>query len=319
MGTEKLTGVQKKVEPFIGMRRLRILNTKKRKNKRLIFIILVSILISTIFLLLKKGIILSIIMFIIVFSFFLLYFYFKAKLAESARVRRMESVFPDFLQLMSSNLRAGMTIDKAMLLSVRKEFNPLDQEIEKTGRDIATGKKVEIALEDMSKRINSDKISKTILLILSGIKAGGNLATLLEQTSVNMRERGFVEKRAASNVLMYVIFIFLAVAIGTPLLFSLSTLLVETLTSLLSGIPAVESTNLPFTLSTVNISTTFVKWFSVVFIIVTDVLASLVLGLVSKGEEKQGLKYLLPLLAISLGIFFITRFFLSGFISGLIA
>ena len=32
----------------------------------------------------------------------------------------------------------------------------------------------------------------------------------------------------------------------------------------------------------------------------TDILASLVLGLVSKGEEKQGLKFFLPLLIISL-------------------
>lgn len=318
MEIKKLKEIQKKAEAFTGMRQLRVLNIKKRKNKKLIFAILTSLVISTISLLLKKGIIISIIVLIAAFSLFLLYFYFKAKLAESARIRRMESVFPDFLQLMSSNLRAGMTIDKSMLLSARKEFSPLDQEIEKTGRDIATGKKVELALLDMSKRINSEKITKTILLILSGIKAGGNIATLLEQTSVNMRERGFVEKRAASNVLMYVIFIFLAVSVGAPLLFSLSTLLVETLTSLLSGIPTTESTGLPFTLSTVNISITFVKYFSVIFIITTDILASLVLGLVSKGEEKQGLRYLLPLLIISLGVFFATRFFLSGFVSGLI-
>jgi len=318
MEIEKLKEMQKKAEAFTDMKQSRILNIKKRKKKKLIFVILISLVISTISLLLKKGLIISIIILIVVFSFILLYFYFKAKLAKSDRIRKMESVFPDFLQLMSSNLRAGMTIDKSMLLSVRKEFNPLDQEIEKTGKDIATGKKVEVALLDMSKRINSEKISKTILLILSGIKAGGNLATLLEQTSANMRERGFIEKRAASNVLMYVIFIFIAVAIGAPLLFSLSTLLVETLTSLLSGIPTTESTGLPFTLSTANISITFVKYFSVVFIITTDILASLVLGLVSKGEEKQGLKYLLPLLIISLGIFFATRFFLSGFVSGLI-
>lgn len=318
MEVEELKKIQKKAESFTNVRELRRLNTKRRKSKRLIFAILTSLVISTISLLLKKGLIISIIILIMVFSSFLLYFYFKLKLEESTRIRKIEFVFPDFLQLMSSNLRAGMTIDKSMLLSARKEFKPLDMEIEKTGRDIATGKKVEIALMDMSKRINSEKINKTILLILSGIKAGGNIATLLEQTSVNMRERGFVEKRAASNVLMYVIFIFLAVAIGAPLLFSLSTLLVETLTSLLSGIPNTESANLPFTLSTVNISITFVKYFSVVFIITTDILASLVLGLVSKGEEKQGLRYLLPLLLISLGIFFITRFLLSDVVSGLI-
>jgi pilus assembly protein TadC len=318
MESEKLKKIQKKVEPFLSARRLGVLDRKKRKNKKLIIIVLIGLVVSTISLLLGKGVIFSIIALILFLAFFILYFYFKVRLAKSTRIRKMESVFPDFLQLMSSNLRAGMTIDKAMLLSVRKEFSPLDKEIEKTGRDIATGQKVELALLDMSKRISSEKINKTILLILSGIKAGGNVATLLEQTSANMRERGFVEKRAASNVLMYVIFIFLAVSVGAPLLFSLSTLLVETLTSLLSGIPTTEATGLPFTLSTANISITFVKYFSIVFIIFTDVLASLVLGLVSKGEEKQGLRFLLPLLLISLSIFFAVRFFLADFIGGLV-
>ena len=290
-----------------------------RKKKKIIFFgFLTGLIISTISFFLNRKIIYSIIILIVIPILFFLYFYFKTQLEKSARIEKMEKVFPDFLQLMSSNLRAGITIDRSMLLSVRPEFDPLDKEIQKTGRDIATGKDIESSLLDMSKRIKSEKIHKTILLIISGIRAGGNIATLLEETSVHMRERGFVEKRAASNVLMYVIFIFLAVSVGTPVLFSLSSLLVETLTSLLSGLPEVEaSMTMPFTLSSISISITFIKYFCLVFIIVTDVLAALILGLVSKGEEKQGLKYLLPLLIISLSIFFIIRFALSGFMKGL--
>ena len=110
---------------------------------------------------------------------------------------------------MSSNLRAGITIDRSMLLSAREEFDPLDKEILKTGRDITTGKDIQSALQNMSKRIGSNKIAKTVLLIISGIKAGGDVATLLEETAVHMREKSFLEKKAASSVLMYVIFYFL--------------------------------------------------------------------------------------------------------------
>ena len=69
-----------------------------------------------------------------------LYFYFKDTLKESARIKKIEDVFPDFLQLVSSNLRAGMTIDRSILISSRKEFAPLDEEILKVGKDITTGK-----------------------------------------------------------------------------------------------------------------------------------------------------------------------------------
>lgn len=291
---------------------------KHRRDRILFFGIFFALIFSIIYFMIKKQIVFSIIVFVSVLGLSLFYSLFSNKLKESARIKKIEEVFPDFLQLMSSNLRAGITIDRAMLLSARPEFYPLDQEILQVGRNITTGKDIEVALLEMTKRIKSEKISKTILLIISGIKAGGNLAILLEETSINLRERDFVEKRAASNVMTYVIFIFIAVSVGAPALFSLSGILVETLTNLLGGLPAIEApVNIPFTLSSVNISLRFITYFSLIFIIVTDILASLILGLVSKGEEKQGLKYLVPILIISLSIFFLIKFSLSGFVSGL--
>lgn len=247
-----------------------------------------------------------------------IYFVIRQILLEVARLKKMENAFPDFIQLVSSNLRAGMTTDKALLLSSRKEFAPLDEEILHLGKDMVTGKEISMALEEMGKRINSEKITKTIGLIVSGIRSGGNLATLLEQTSSNMRERDFVEKRAASNVLMYVIFIFFAVAVGAPILFGLSSVLVEILTDLLATLPEIDaSVSVPFTLTSINISVTFITYFALAFIIATDVMASLVLGLVSKGEEKEGLKYLLPLTFVSVIIFLVVKIFLRNYFTGL--
>ena len=234
----------------------------------------------------------------------------------------MEDIFPDFIELMASNLRAGMTIDRALLLSSRKEFAPLDVEILALGKDILTGKEINNALLAMAERIKSDKISKTIIVINSGIKSGGNLAIILEQTAANMRERGFIEKRAASNVLMYLIFIFFAVAVGAPALFALSSVLVEILSSILGNIPQVEASTrigIPFTLSSVNVSVNFIIYFSVVFLFVINILASLLLGLVSKGEEKAGSKYILPLSVLSLTVFFTVRIFISSRFSDLLA
>ncbi|MDD5192462.1 MAG: type II secretion system F family protein [Candidatus Nanoarchaeia archaeon] len=289
--------------------------SEKQKRKWMIIIgILVGLIASSTFLLVTKKVTISV---IIVFGIPILtyaFFYFTNNLKKYRRVKKMEEVFPDFLQLMSSNLRAGITIDRSMLLSVREEFDPLDKEIQKAGREIATGKSMETSLLNMGERIGSEKIQKTILLIISGMRAGGNLATLLDQTATNLRESDFIEKKAASSVLMYVIFIFIAVSAGAPALFALSTVLVEILTTLLAGIPAMDSSvSLPFTLSTISISVNFIIYFALTFIVVIDILASLVLGLVSKGEEREGIKYLPAILIISLVIFFAIRFFLSGF------
>jgi len=249
---------------------------------------------------------------------FQIYLAIRQILKESERLKKMENSFPDFIQLVSSNLRAGMTTDKALLLSSRKEFAPLDEEILHLGKDLVTGKEIAVALEEMGERIKSEKIRKTINLIVSGIKSGGNLAILLEETSSSMRERNFVEKRAASNVLMYVIFIFFAVAIGAPILFGLSSVLVEILTNLLSTLPEIDaSVAIPFTLTSISVSVSFITYFALAFIIATDIMASLVLGLVSKGEEKEGLKYLLPLALVSIVIFLVVRVVLRDYFGNL--
>ena len=299
------------------------LSSKEKSMRKRISIIsvIVGLFISSIVLIIYKNPLISIASFLLTVILIFIYIYFKTNLKISGRIKKIEEVFPDFLQLMSSNLRAGMTIDRAILLSSRPEFAPLDEEILKTGKDIATSKDIERALLDLSKRIGSEKIHKTILLIISGIRSGGDLAILLEETSSSMREREFIEKKAYSNVLMYIIFIFLVVSIFAPALFSLSNILVEVLTKILSSVPASQPSNLnlPFaTLSKVTISTRFTTYFSIMFIIAIDILASLVLGLVSKGEEKEGLKYLPAILILSLVVFFAAKMFISGFLSGII-
>ncbi len=297
------------------MKIIKKLNFGKKKsggNKSLFHITsaTASLIIGLVIFLISRsllGLLISIAAFFLLVEF---YFIIRKRLKRATDVKKMEDSFPDFIELMSSNLRAGMTIDKALILSSRKEFAPLDKEILALGKDIITGREVSRALKDMADRIGSEKIHKTVNLIISGIRSGGNLSILLEETATNMRERNYVEKRAASNVLMYVIFIFFAVSIGAPLLFGLSSVLVEILTKILSSFPETQTANtgLPFSITKINITVNFIIYFAMAFLIVIDVLASLVLGLVSKGQEREGLKYTVPLIVMSLSVFFITRF-----------
>jgi len=245
--------------------------------------------------------------------------YMKISMDASSRVSKMEKLFPDFLQLMSSNLRAGMTVEKAFMSSARPELSPLNEEIRETGRDVATGKDISVAFRDMAKRIDSEEINNIVSLIISGLRTGGNISSLLQTISSNMREKAHLEKKASSNVTMYVIFIFVAVAIGAPVLFGLSTVLVEIILDLTASLPEIESSqmSMPFTFSGIDLSVNFVIYFGIAFIVATDFISSLLLGLVNKGSEKYGIKYLFPLVAISLGVFFVIRTALSGFIEGL--
>ncbi len=283
-------------------------------NRAMFACLILSIISSLVFFFLNYNLAFSLLVFVL--SNIFVFFYVSLK--ASARIKQMEKFFPDVISLMASNLRAGITIDRSFLLSARPEFAPLDDEILKTGKDVATGKDFKTALEEMGRRIDSQKISKIINLIVSGLNAGGNISDLLEQTSSNMKEKEFIEKRATSSILMYVIFIFFAVGVGAPILFSLSTVLVKIVIDISSQLPEAGSytTNLAISFSEVSITPQFIIYYSLIFMIVTDLISSLVIGLVNKGEGKAGLKYFIPLVIFSIGVFFLFRTIVSSFIGG---
>jgi len=288
----------------------------ERYHNKSVYISLILALISVqIFYFFKINFLYSPLIFIIIN----LFFYLRVSLIASARIRQMEEVFPDVISLMASNLRSGITIDRAFLLSARPEFAPIDEEIRMAGRDIATGKDVVTALKCMGDRIDSEKINKIIYLIVSGIKSGGNISELLEETSTNMREKEFLEKRASSSILMYVIFIFFAISIGAPMLFSLSSVLIEIIIKMASMVPDTGTVqmNLPLAFNNIGLSPKFVVYFSIVFIIITDYISSMVIGLVNKGDSKEGLKYFIPLVLFSISVFFLFRIILLKFLAGL--
>lgn len=244
--------------------------------------------------------------------------YFWLILQSDAKARFVEQILPDVLQLMSSNLRAGLTTDKALLLSARPEFGPFQNEINQIGKEITIGKDLGEALLDAGKRINSERLKKTMALIVSGLRAGGELASLLDQTAKNLRKEMIVDSKIRSNVMMYVIFIFVAVCFGAPMLFALSTFLVEVVTQNLQGIEIPEETSMefPITFSEINIDIDFILMFSVIFLVTSSVFGGLILGSISKGKEREGIKFMPLLLAVSLGTFFAIRFLIRTVLGG---
>jgi len=247
------------------------------------------------------------------FSFYLL------SMKADKKTQIIEDHLPDALQLMAGNLRAGFAIDRALLLSIRPEFGALKNEINLVAKEITMGKNIIDSLLNMTKRVRGKTFKKTILLIVSGIKSGGELASLLEKTAEHLIQKKLVDKKVRSSVNMYVIFIFVAMSIGAPLLFGLSSYLIGILSDILSKttLPTGSMVNLPFQFSSrQDIDKGFILLFSILFIITTVILGSLIVGLITKGREKSGVKYIIPLLLLAIGLFLMTRIIINKLVGG---
>ena len=240
-------------------------------------------------------------------------------LTADSRARFVEELLPDALQLMASNLRAGLTVDRALLLSARPEFGHFKDELNYVGKQLATGKELGAALMELSSRIRSDKLKKTFQIIVSAMASGGELAELLVQTASNLRQQRLVEQRVRSSVLVYVIFIFSAIAFGAPMLFGLSSFLVEVISDIFSKVqlPPQGATNLPLSFTKVSVPPSFINTYTIVSMIFTSIMGSLILGLIAKGKEKEGLKYLPILVIVTLSLYFLVKLSIKTLLGGL--
>ncbi|MEK6860473.1 MAG: hypothetical protein AABY07_00740, partial [Nanoarchaeota archaeon] len=123
-----------------------------------------------------------------------------------------------------------------------------------------------------------------------------------------------------ANVLVYVIFIFSAIGFGAPMLFSLSSFLIEVVTDIFSKIqlpPTTVSAQLPLAFTKISISPKFVNTYTITSLILTSIMGSLILGLISRGKEKEGLKFLPILIMLTVSLFFLIKFLIRNLLGGL--
>jgi hypothetical protein len=250
-------------------------------------------------------------------SFFIYYFTVTTIVGMLAdqRAKNVENILPDVLLLISSNLRSGISTDEAITSSARKEFGFFADRINFVGEKISTGVPVAEAMAELSKGINSPILKKTVNLIVEGIRSGGELGVILEETAADIRDTEILQKEVRSIIFVYAIFIFIAAIVTAPILYAVSTHLSQTLTKL-SGEVAVTflSKGSPtLALAPSSLTQDFLLTFAYVNLIITSVFGALMVSLISRGNEKYGIKYAPIFAAIAIVLFLIARALIGTF------
>ena len=224
---------------------------------------------------------------------------------------------PDVLQLIASNIKAGLTTERSLFVSARPEFGPLTVELKTASKNIIAGDRIEHALLEIPKKIKSKILERTLWLLAEGIKNGGQIADLLIELGNDLREENIVKAEIKSNISMYIILIFIAAAFGAPMLFGVSSFIVgileeqmgtvdldaDALKEMQRGSPMGNMMGVP----TASVGEDFVVGFVGVSIIVTSVFAGLTIGVINSGKEKEGVKYIPFVLLISFVLFYLVR------------
>ena len=262
-----------------------------------------------------QFILFAVIAFVLVEAVAYLVIYFKAE----DRTKRVEEILPDALQLIGANVRAGMTPYQALKRAARKEFGPLEEEINRaTARALGTESFSQLLL-DISKRIRSEILERAMELFATSMKSGGRLAKLLEELAHDVEETRSLKRELVTSTKTYIAFIMFTIVIGAPLLLAISIQFVKIITGMQarSGVTDVGF-GLGFLAGQIAITPDFLIKLSIWMLIITGLLASMLLGAIAEGKPTYGFRYSPVIVIGSLVVFAVFRYVIGNFFGGLL-
>ncbi|MBN2477923.1 type II secretion system F family protein [Candidatus Micrarchaeota archaeon] len=255
---------------------------------------------------------------IIAFFFIGILLYTLVTLSTERRTKEVEEVLPDYLLLVSSNIKAGMTLDQAMWYAAKPEFGILSEETRGVIKKSFSGQPLDQCLDELSVRFESKVFHRTVLLLKQALATGGEISEVLENTAQDARDSIILKKETTASLVLYEIFVIFAAMVGTPFLFAVAAKLISILEKAFSQLPADFSFQqglfLVGSFSPVPIITSGnFFWFAIATIFVTSLFSSLIVGVIRTGSKNQGIKYFPVILAVSYVIYFLVSGLLESF------
>jgi tight adherence protein B len=114
---------------------------------------------------------------------------YTLRFLAARRRKRFGLQLPDVLTGLSGSLRAGRSIGQAIEALSREVEDPVGRELRKVVAEVRLGRTLHETLHDAAERVGSDDFKWAVLAMQIQAEVGGNLAELLDQVAVTMRER----------------------------------------------------------------------------------------------------------------------------------
>jgi len=221
---------------------------------------------------------------------------------ENKTQREKDNMFLEFSRDLVESVESGIPISKAIIGMKAKNFGKLSIHIEKLANQIQLGIPIQKALETFAYDTKSPTIIRAITLIIEADKTGGNISTILESIakSVFETEKLKAERRAAiSSIVMegyiiFLIFIIIMIVVEVQII-PITSGIVGTSFSSGSALPGMDSGLFGGQGSSPQeFGTAFLA-----LLITQGLFAGLIIGKLSEGDIKAGIKHSFIMVAMA--------------------
>ncbi|MDY6966152.1 MAG: type II secretion system F family protein [Halobacteriota archaeon] len=229
----------------------------------------------------------------------LTYFY-ETKSRKEKKVRRD---IPDFLHKLAITNEIGMTLPQSIELMSKSDSGSITPEVKKIWNDIDWGLGVNDAFRRFANRLKMGSVGRTVTLLTEAFKSSGDVKDVLEITSKDARTTQILERERSTNMLIYVVIIYMSFLVFTIVIFILCS----------SFLPVMADAggNLEGSGGGAAGGATFMKGFDLEFYnniffhaaLIQGFCSGLVAGQMGEGKVLGGLKHSLIMLTIAYVIF----------------
>ncbi|GEM_PF-1434558 len=174
------------------------------------------------------------------------------------RARLVDRELPFALRQLATQIRSGVSFQRAMLSVAQADYGELSKEIRITLNDMDRGRPADEALLDLHDRTRSHGLRQAIMQIIRTLKSGGALADIISSIAddvsfeTRMRVRDFTEQLNLINV------VFIMVAVVAPVVLTIFVSVMQ--------LPLLGSGTSPFSIAAGFVAITFAMAGIILFI-----------------------------------------------------
>lgn len=203
-----------------------------------------------------------------------------------------EEMFLEFTRNLVESVNTGVSISKSIINLKNKPYGVLSENIQKLANQISLGIPLNLALQVFSRDVNNKTVTRAITLIGQAEKAGGDIGEILESVAgaVNMSDKLKKERKSTISSLVvqgYIIY----------LIFMVIILIMQfQIIPIIGGISGIggETGLGVLTFTQQEISSSFLY-----LLLIQGFFTGLVIGKLSEGNVKPGIKHSFALMLIS--------------------
>ncbi len=244
--------------------------------------------------------------------------YLVLELYIDQRKNFVDSVLPDYLQIVAANVRSGISLDKAMLLAARPEFKFFSEDIRLINKELYAGETMQNALLLLANKYRSLQLKHTVRMTVEAIQYGGGMTDLLNQIAKDLRNQQMIQREVSGQLFMYTIFIAFAALIGAPTLYGLTTQMITVTDTVWAGILQQNPGGLPTTgisflrPSPPKITVTAYHDFAIIAVLLITGFGAFIVSTIATGSVVKGIRYLPVFIIVGLAVFFAVNTLIGG-------